>query len=345
MSTYTHQLEQVEGEYHCMVCLWRWKSRPTSICPGVPRLYGEYFLTYTQLQKKHLKPADREKPDACYYRNSTREYVWLYDERKALPRRIETEAQKAAHAKAWATTQEKYRCPKCKQAPECLAEMKQYRAGGLLCNKCAEWEAYEAEQDRIDAMTCADFVEQSEWAAALLQRDDWVILDTETTDLIGYLCEIAIVAPDGRILFQSLINPQWKVDHIARLVHKISDEELLAAPTLPQIWPQLLAALDGRKTIVTFNVDFDKSTIDRDAARYNLTRPKFQWQCLMLKYAAWCGNYSEYRHDYIWQSLPGGDHRAAGDALAALELIHIMASQVDRARREAEQAAQKKAIA
>ena len=114
--TMDHKLEKVkhEGtsghEYRCTVCLWTWKAAPGSNCPGIPRRSAPYLLTYTQLHKKHLKPLDRSKPDACYYQRSTREFVWLYDERVALPRRQDTEKQRVAPEKAWATTQEKYKC-------------------------------------------------------------------------------------------------------------------------------------------------------------------------------------------------------------------------------------------
>lgn len=45
----------------------------------------------------------------------------------------------------------------------------------------------------------------------------------------------------------------------------------------------------------------------------------------MLKYAQWYGEYSEYWGDYKWQPLPGGDHTALGDSLAALECLKEMA--------------------
>jgi DNA polymerase III subunit epsilon len=328
---YEHQLEKIDGTWRCAICRWDWTSKPASRCPGVPRIHAEYLLTYTQLRQKALMPLDRNKPDACYYRSSTRDFVWLYDERQALPRSKETEAQKAGHAKAWATTQEKYRCPRCNRAPASPSELKLFHAGGLVCTSCAEWQAYEDEQREIEEQAAIDYRETSQWATDLLARNDWVVLDTETTDLDGYLCEIAVVGADGTVLFHSLINPAHPVDVVARMVHQITDEELAAAPSLPEVWPALWESLAGKKTIVTFNVDFDRSTIERDGARYGLSRPKFRWECLMLKYAAWCGNWSEYHGSYTWQPLPGGTHRATGDALAAHELIKVMASHLGRA--------------
>jgi DNA polymerase-3 subunit epsilon len=45
----------------------------------------------------------------------------------------------------------------------------------------------------------------------------------------------------------------------------------------------------------------------------------------MLQYAAYVGDWSEYRGSYRRQPLPGGDHTALGDALACLALIKAMA--------------------
>ena len=40
----------------------------------------------------------------------------------------------------------------------------------------------------------------------------------------------------------------------------------------------------------------------------------------------YCCDWSEYWGDYRWYPLPGGNHRAVGDALAALALMQRMAA-------------------
>ena len=32
-----HQLTRTGKAYHCEICLWDWKSKPSTDCPGVPR--------------------------------------------------------------------------------------------------------------------------------------------------------------------------------------------------------------------------------------------------------------------------------------------------------------------
>ena len=324
-----HTLEKIPSGWRCTVCLWDWKQAPDSRCPGVPRVSADYLLTYTQLRKKSLKPPDRDKPDACYYRYSSKEFIWLYDERQALPRRKETEAQREGHKRAWATVQEQYRCPQCGRAPDSLAELSWFHKGGYLCVNCAEWQAYEDEQRQIDEDIERAHRETSQWAAEMLTRDDWVIIDTETTDLYGYLCEIAVIDSRGHILFHSLVNPKWRITPGARAVHGLSDKQLASAPTLPEIWSELWEAIGRRTLILSYNADFDQSTIERDARRYLLRMPAVEWECLMIAYAGWYGEYSDYWHDFKWQPLLGGDHSALGDARAALDLLQGMARAVD----------------
>lgn len=89
-----------------------------------------------------------------------------------------------------------------------------------------------------------------------------------------------------------------------------------------------MPTLGGRTTIITYNAEFDKSTLERDAGRYGLIMPQVEWQCLMHRYAQYVGDYSEYWHDYRWQPLPDGPHRVLGDARAALEVMRHMAAQL-----------------
>lgn len=165
------------------------------------------------------------------------------------------------------------------------------------------------------------------WAYELLhQRTDWCVLDTETTNLDGIAVEISAIAPDGTVLFDSLINPDGAPIHAkARAAHKITDEELASAPKLPAIWPQLIEARSPYKTIITYNAVFDKNILTRHAQRYKLPVLAHTWECAMVAYASFYGDWSDWHESYRWQPLNGG-HRALGDAQAALKRIHEMAS-------------------
>ncbi len=297
-----HQLEAVPGGHRCAVCKWRWSLFPSSACPGTRRFaYGQvppHMLTYTQLRARGLKPADRARPDGCYFLVQRRAWLWFYDERAAHPRRKNTAAQLQALAKAREAFVTKYTCPGCGKKPETPHDSKEMVCG--YCRAC-QWQA---EQERLAAQIEMDGEAACAWAARLLQREDWAILDLETTGLHGAIVEIAVVDRVGNTLFYSLVNPQVPITEGARAVHGISDEEVAQAPTLPEIWANFMQALEGRAIIVTYNSEFDKGILDGEVWRYSLTRSKHTWHCLMSKYAMYIGDWSKYWGDYRWYPLP-----------------------------------------
>lgn len=163
------------------------------------------------------------------------------------------------------------------------------------------------------------------WSHSLLQRSDFAILDCETTDLHGVVCEIGIIAPDGSTLFQSLVNPEAPMTPEARAAHGIFDEQLSTAPRLPDIWDKIQEALQDKAMIVAYNAAFDKARIEQSARRYNLPALTQKWQCAMKVYSQFAGNWNERFKSYTWVPL-GGSHRAVGDCVACLERIREMAA-------------------
>lgn len=59
--------------------------------------------------------------------------------------------------------------------------------------------------------------EQAAWARSLLARNDWVTLDTETTglDKTTEAIQVAILAPDGAELLNSLVCPVGEISPAA----------------------------------------------------------------------------------------------------------------------------------
>ena len=294
----------------------------------MPGRAPEHLDTFTQLKRKGLKPRDRRKR-AGYIVTEFHDGVSLYDIGEALPRRRETEQQRAARLAAWPRIQEKYKCVHCGYVPESLADIKYELSGPGLCLGCKERLEWLNEQAALDTQLAGDRRDACSWAASLLRRSDWALIDTETTSLTGVVCEIAVVAGDGSVLFHSLVNPERPVSEEARAIHGISDEELQGAPTLPEIWPQLQEALRNRVILVAYNVAFDRARLAQSARRYHLQDLAQEWECAMEAYAAFCGNWSDYHGDYTWIPLAGG-HRAVGDALAALERVREMGAVYER---------------
>jgi hypothetical protein len=158
------------------------------------------------------------------------------------------------------------------------------------------------------------------WARAMREPGAAVILDTETTDLDGYVVEVAVLdAATGEVLLDSLVQPGAPVAPEARWIHGITDAELADAPTLAEVWPRLLQATAGR-TVLAYNADFDHTTLLRHAHRDGLKPAHLaqagRWSCLMNQRSAWL-----MRHR--WLPL-GGGHRALGDCQVAYDLLAAM---------------------
>ncbi len=169
------------------------------------------------------------------------------------------------------------------------------------------------------------------WARGVLASDDWVILDTETTGLdeTAEVIQIGILAPDGSVLLDALIRPDGNIPPAATAVHGITEGDVRAAPTYPEIDARLAAVLYG-KTIISFNAAFDRRLMRQTAARYRMFPPCKQWDCAMLQYAKYVGDLHHSYGTYRFQRLPpiAGNqvHSALGDCRAVLALIQRMAA-------------------
>ena len=91
------------------------------------------------------------------------------------------------------------------------------------------------ERDRVSAVL---------WATEQLSQNDWVILDTETTGLDdAEIVEIAIIDRLGEILLHRLIKPTISIPVEVTEIHGISDAMVADAPTFPEVYPRIDAAL------------------------------------------------------------------------------------------------------
>jgi DNA polymerase-3 subunit epsilon len=168
------------------------------------------------------------------------------------------------------------------------------------------------------------------WARSLLERLDWVILDTETTGISHHdeIVQIAVLAPDGEVLLDTLVSPTRSIPLEATFIHGITDSDVENAPLFPEIFDRLKEVIAG-KTVVIYNATFDVRLIRQTLAKYDMPFSGLedeQAECAMLQYSAWQG---ELWPDggYKWQKLRGGDHTALGDCRATLAVIKRMAGE------------------
>ena len=176
----------------------------------------------------------------------------------------------------------------------------------------------------IDRCAAAD------WARRIMEsKSRYVILDTETTGLNkrDEIIQLAVIDLDGNMLFNENIRPTKKkrIHPDAYAVHGLTMKVLAECPTFAELAEPLERAM-GSKTVISYNGEFD---VRMYAQTYRLAGGFLHtgdWECIMLEYAKYVGEWNDYYRNYKWQSLPGGTHSALGDCLATLEVLRTMAA-------------------
>lgn len=189
--------------------------------------------------------------------------------------------------------------------------------------------AYYRDWWRYDGMHIKAKNSAIEWAKEVLaEKDNWVILDTETTGLYdAEIVQIGIINLQGKTLLDSLVKPTIPIPPEATSIHDINDEMVKIAPTFPEIYPQLAESIENLKVLI-YNADFDISILAYCRRLHQLKlKPlglRKRSECLMEWYAQFYGEWSDYYESYKWQPL-GGNHDAVGDCQAALSVLEEMA--------------------
>lgn len=255
-----------------------------------------------------------------------RDRLYLYDVREAVPKREPTAAQKAAAERRRLAART---CAGCGKVAGDSSELSRTKR---LCPACVaqSWTRKFA-ADRQDAAA---------WAWEVLDDPATVFLDTETTDLCGYLVEISVTDRRGGVLLDTVVDPRAEIDPGAQAVHGIGAADLVGAPVYADLAARLWEVLRGRRVVI-YNAEFDTAVLRREVLRAAIElgpRPRdlverywlplersARWECAMEWYAQWYGEWDHYHRDYTWQPL-GGGHRALGDCLAVRERLVEMAA-------------------
>ena len=106
------------------------------------------------------------------------------------------------------------------------------------------------------------------WARTMLSPHRAVVIDCETTDLPGAICEVAVVDTAGRILLNTLVNPCQPISPDATRVHNITDRMVAGAPGFPDALSDVLRVTAGRR-VLAYNAPFDYECFRSDAQRYD----------------------------------------------------------------------------
>ena len=183
----------------------------------------------------------------------------------------------------------------------------------------------------------------------ILTARDWrraspLYLDTETTGLDAHdqIVELVVIDDAGKVLLETLVRPTIAIPPFATTIHGITDAMVATAPTFPELWPKLKPILVAR-TVVIYNAQFDLRMLRQSAAVHGLgitgeLESGIDWQCAMLLYADFRGEWDEHHGNNRWHQLgmacqqmriPRNDvraHRAAGDCELTRRLVNAMAA-------------------
>jgi DNA polymerase-3 subunit epsilon len=153
------------------------------------------------------------------------------------------------------------------------------------------------ETDRINALK----------AAGELFSKTPLILDTETTgiDESARIVDIAIMAPNGRVAFESFVNPEVPIPVEASRIHGITDKMVEGAPTWPEICGRIRDLL-YYTPVAGYNIGFDLRMVEQMDLAYGLSPVTFEGGFsgdVMSIYAQYYGEWDDYHGNYRWQKL------------------------------------------
>lgn len=142
---------------------------------------------------------------------------------------------------------------------------------------------------------------------AAYRRQNWVILDTETTGLErGEIVQIAIIGMDGQPLIDTLVKPVRSIPWDAQRIHGITDEMCARSPGWREIAPRVQQIIQG-KDLLVYNATYDRKMMHQAGEAAGMLKIEWRelanWVCIMEAYAEFHGEWNEYRGSFKWQKL------------------------------------------
>lgn len=146
-----------------------------------------------------------------------------------------------------------------------------------------------------------------------IAEEDFIILDTSTTDLYSEVIDIAIIDNHKNILFNQLIKPRFETEIAEDVfdVHNISMSMLKDKKELSFYIEELTDIFSKYKNIFIYNAEFDIYCLQHSLKSNNIDKSfkdAFNCHdsnivCAMLDYAYYYNDFNDYFLDYTYQKL------------------------------------------
>ncbi len=190
----------------------------------------------------------------------------------------------------------------------------------------------------------ADKLKAAKQAKELVEGT-FVLFDTETTGFenTDEIISIAIIDDEGLVLLDEYIRPVQPITNSQ--YHGITDDIVKDKSGFPDLYTRVRALLDG-KIVLAYNYAYDGRMLDQVCKRHDLpVIVPLQTACVMELFAAFYGEWNDYRANYRWQKLAfavdyfkqefvGSEHHAVSDAQMALLVLEQMAAWYDEQQKE-----------
>ena len=168
------------------------------------------------------------------------------------------------------------------------------------------------------------------WARLLMQRDDWLVIDVETTGLDAHaeIVEAAVVSHAGDTLLDAVVHPRTPPAPGASRVHGLYADMLRNHVRFERIYGTL-AQLLSKRIVIAYNAEFDRNVLDHTCQVTAMPLISCSWECAMLRYEQWRGFRASLATACEIESIdhPATRHRALADARLLWNLIRRMAGE------------------
>jgi DNA polymerase III subunit epsilon len=161
---------------------------------------------------------------------------------------------------------------------------------------------------------------------------DFVTIDFETAnESYNSACSVGVtVVADGRVAdcFYSLIRPPEPVvfNSVNSAIHKLSEADILAAPSFCEIWKTLSPYLENQ-IVVAHNAPFDFGVLQQSLRHFEIPPPHLKCVCsLKLSELVW-PDLNQHKLGFLahWLNIPLNQHNAKSDSIATAEIVlHAM---------------------